>query len=40
MITLLVALAGLCAWAVLATFEVVARDGYRAIPVDRTRLPG
>jgi len=39
MITLLVALSALSVWAILATLQVVARDGYRATPVDRTRLP-
>ncbi len=39
MIAVLVALAGLSAWAVLASFAVVARDGYRRVPVDWSR-PG
>jgi len=39
MIGLMVALAGLAAWAALATGAVVARDGYRAQPVDWNR-PG
>jgi len=37
MIALLIALAGLAAWSVLATATVVARDGYRPIPTDWTR---
>lgn len=32
MIALLVSLAALSAWAIIATFVVVARDGYRAVP--------
>lgn len=37
MIALLIALAGLAAWASIATATVVARDGYRPIPTDWTR---
>jgi hypothetical protein len=33
MISLTIALGGLALWAVLATIEVVARDGYGPIPV-------
>lgn len=32
MIATLLAFAALAAWAVIATIEVVARDGYRAVP--------
>lgn len=32
MIALLASLAALSAWAIIATFVVVARDGYRAAP--------
>lgn len=39
MIALLSALAGLALWASLATATVVARDGYRPIPTDWSRLP-
>jgi hypothetical protein len=34
MIGFIVAIAALIAWSVAATFIVVARDGYRAAPVD------
>ncbi|UTT63347.1 hypothetical protein [Microcella humidisoli] len=33
MISLTIALGGLALWAVIATIEVVARDGYGPIPV-------
>ncbi|MFN4003016.1 hypothetical protein [Microcella sp.] len=33
MISLTIALGGLALWAVLATIEVVARDGYGPVPV-------
>jgi len=36
-IAVLIALAGLGAWAVLATAVVVARDGYRQVPTDWSR---
>ena len=39
MIGAMIALAGLSVWAVLATWVVVARDGYRAAPIDWSR-PG
>jgi hypothetical protein len=31
---MLVALASVALWAVIATVETVSRDGYRAVPVD------
>ncbi len=34
---LLLALIG---WAIVATIVEVRRDGYRAVPTDRTRAPG
>lgn len=33
MIGLTIALGGLCLWAIIATIEMVARDGYGPIPV-------
>ncbi|HWK20879.1 MAG TPA: hypothetical protein VNR37_08970 [Microbacteriaceae bacterium] len=40
MIALLIALAALGVWGSLATATVVARDGYRAVPTDWSRIPG
>jgi len=37
-IGLLLAIAGLATWGVLATVETVVRDGYRQVPVDPDRL--
>lgn len=39
MIALVIALAALGVWGSLATASVVARDGYRAIPADWSRIP-
>lgn len=37
---LLIALLALIAWAAIATFFEVRRDGYRAVPTDWTRVAG
>lgn len=37
MIGFIVSIAALMAWSIAATVVVVARDGYRAVPVDWSR---